>query len=409
MSRLYLSEEGMVIPTLCEELTSKRRARKILQLPNTHSNARLFISAYAYPGTNWLLHVSVNQVEIESILPSPPSIFHWYEAPVPAGLLRDGENQFEFWTDAPAMNAWALALEGGFDQPNSQISSDGGLTWRNHHMGYLNATRGEYLVRVRLNEDQDPFPPAWIPEDSSSPYLKDLLQRIPQSICHEQTQLKQVRSLASWISTSWEYCPSTNATQYTPWDIDTILAWGKSKQGHNGRLPIVMCVQYGVAFMSACQALGLQARAAVFTENITGLNGHFAAEVWFPDYNKWVYVDPNIDLLFFKDDIPLSVPEIRTLIPDLSPYFSFGPGLDYQLRNPLIQPFIDQYPRGAFMKHRSLWWRADFLSSPTFCPPGHGSLCYSEIGLVWERKDLDDGMAMFPYFGDEEYFDAPPI
>jgi hypothetical protein len=35
MSKLYLTETGRVIPTLCEELTTFRRARKRLRLPAT--------------------------------------------------------------------------------------------------------------------------------------------------------------------------------------------------------------------------------------------------------------------------------------------------------------------------------------------------------------------------------------
>ena len=35
MSQLYLSESGRVVPTLCEELTTYRRTRKLLHLPPT--------------------------------------------------------------------------------------------------------------------------------------------------------------------------------------------------------------------------------------------------------------------------------------------------------------------------------------------------------------------------------------
>ncbi len=408
MSKLYFTENGMAVPTLCEELTCFRHARKSLHLPPTRHPARLFLSAYAYPGTTYPLQIAINGNPLPPLQPSSLAVFHWYEVPLPANLLKPGENWFEFWTDSTAMNAWSLALEGGAQGAGSQISADGGKTWRNHHMGYLNASCGEYLVRVRLEEGEDPEPPAWTPEDPGCPALTALRRLLPGAALEDRPAIERVRALSAWISTAWEYRSSAKAAQYAPWDIETILAWGQAKRGHNSQLPIVMCVHYGVAFVTACQAAGLAARAAVFTQNVTGFYGHFTAEVWLPEFKKWVYVDPNADALVYKDGLPLSIPETRRLRPDLGRYVSWGPGLNYQLSNPEMKDFTANYAAAPFMDHRSLWWRADFLSNPQYSPPGHGSLCYCETGLVWEKKDLDEGMAMFPYFGDEDYFNAPP-
>ncbi len=408
MSQLYYSENGMVVPTLCEELTCYRHALKILRLPPTRHAARLFLSAYAYPGTPYPLHIAINGNPLPPLQPSTLAVFHWYEIPLPAGLLRPGENLFEFWTDATAMNAWSLALEGGAQGSGSQLSTDGGKTWRSHHLGYLNAACGEYLVRVRLEEGQDPEPPAWTPEDPNSAALKALRRLLPAAALEDRPALERVRALAAWISAAWEYRSSAKAAQYAPWDIETILAWGQARRGHDGQVPIVMCVHYGVAFVTACQAAGLAARAAVFTQNVTGFYGHFTAEVWLPEFNKWVYVDPNADALAFKDGLPLSIAEVRRLRPDLGRYVAWGPGIRFQANNPEMKDFVSNYDAAPFMDHRSLWWRADFLSNPQYSPPGHGSLCYCETGLVWEKKDLEGGMAMFPYFGDEDYFNAPP-
>ncbi len=49
MSRLYHSEKGYVLPTLCEELTRYRRARKVLHLPGTSEPATLYVLARAWP------------------------------------------------------------------------------------------------------------------------------------------------------------------------------------------------------------------------------------------------------------------------------------------------------------------------------------------------------------------------
>jgi hypothetical protein len=354
------------------------------------------------------LKVSVNCHELPPIFAIPPVVFHWYEVKVPAAHLKEGSNVFELWSDSEAMNAWGLAIEPGIAEPSSQVSHDGGKTWRSHHMGYQNAIRGEYLIRLRLEEGQDSPPPAWIPEDPSWETLKSIRERLPAAALAPVPTLDRVKALSTWVASAWEYRSSAVAAQYAPWDLETILAWGKAKKGHNGQVPVVMCVHYGVAFVTACQVAGIAARAAVFTENVTGANGHFTAEVWLPEHNKWIFVDPNMDVLVFKNGSPLSIPEIRPLRPNLSSYLYFGPGFENQKANPVLEPFLAPYANFAWMNHRSIWWRADFLSNPHFSPPGHGALCYCETGLVWEDKDLDDGCAMFPYFGNEAYFETPP-
>ncbi len=72
------------------------------------------------------------------------------------------------------MNAWSLAIEAGHPNPHSYVSDDGGRTWRNRKMAYLNILSGEYVVRMRLGEGEDPPPPAMVWEDPENPRLKHL-------------------------------------------------------------------------------------------------------------------------------------------------------------------------------------------------------------------------------------------
>ncbi len=414
MSKLFYTEDGLAIQTQGEELTRYRHARKDLELPATLFSARLFFSAYAHPGSESPLHILVNGHTLPPVQPRLPvqssllQNYYWYEVELPAAYLAVGRNTFEFWSNSQAMNSWGLALEPGHAEPASFLSNDSGRTWRNHHMGHLNILRGEYLVRVRVEEGNDLEPPVWTSEDPLNESLVSIRTRLPQGAVVSGTTLERVRILATWIASAWEYRASVQAAQYAPWDMETILSWGKSKSGHCGRLPVVMCVHYGVAFVTACQAAGLQARAAVFTENINGGNGHFCAEVWMPEYGKWVFVDPNFDIMLFRDSVPLSIPEIRALMPEHGSFIRYGPGYEYQRSNHIMEGALAVYANFSWMTHRSLWWRADFLSNPQFSPPSHGALAYCETGLVWEEKELYAGFAMFPCFGSDAYFSMPP-
>jgi hypothetical protein len=409
MSRLHFSEGGHVVPTLCEELTTYRRARKVLELPPTAQPGTLCILARPYTQSGPPLRLAVNGTTISPISPIPNERYRWYDVPVEHSLLKPGANTFEFWTDTTAMTGWSLAMEAGHAEPKSFISDDGGSTWRNERMGYLNVLRGEYVVRIRLAEGDDAPPPTMIWENPDNPRVESLRRILPAEALKPGPRLTQVRAMTAWLSSSWEHTNSRRASVYAPWDAETILAWGAAKEGHNGRRPIAMCVHYAAAFVSCCQAVGIPARCAVVQGTIHGADGHFIAEVWFEDCGKWVMVDPNTDAILWKDGVPLSVSEIQQAGSDLSGLVEWGPGNEYQMGFPHMAEFINNsFLQGAFIRHRSIWPRADFLSHPEFSPPGHGSLAYCETSLVWEKRDLERGLVMFPYYGEAAYFDDPP-
>jgi hypothetical protein len=412
MSRVYHSETGKVVPLLCEELTSYRRARKTLHLPNTDEPAELFVLARSYPDNELPLRVAANGTELPSISPDPQGGYRWYKSSISPSVLVPGANEFEFWTDGGAMNGWSLAIENGHRNPASLVTTDGGATWRDEAMGYLNVSRGEYVVRVRLSEGRDPPPPSMTWEDFQHPRLERIRQMLPSGAFRGPI-LDRVRVLTSWICTQWKFrCTRDGGVIYAPWDVETIIAWGRAEAGHAGREPIVMCVHYGVALVSCCMAAGIPARCAVFTGSINSEDGHFTAEVWFEELGKWVMVDPTLDAILLKEGMPLSVSEIRQAGPELEALIAWGPGYDFQLKNKnsLIGSWFSRvFANGVCFRHRSIWPRTDFLTHPEFTPGAHGWTSYCETDLVWETGDLRQGFGMFPYFADEGYFDAPPV
>ncbi|NKB66906.1 MAG: hypothetical protein GKR89_07595 [Candidatus Latescibacteria bacterium] len=409
MSRLYLSEEGRVIPSLCEELTRFRRARKELVLPHTAAPAKLYILARPYAATSGSLYLTVNGREVEPIAPEPAGAYRWWETVVPAELLKEGINHIELWCDSTAMGGWSLGLEASHAQPHSWLSDDGGGTWRNSRMGYLNAVGGEYVVRLRLQEGTDPLPPPVVFEQPDDVRLTALRQALPQAALEKRPDLERVRILSAWLAESWEHTNSARGFPYAPWDAETIIAWGGARQGHNGQRPVAMCVHYAVALASACQAVGLAARCAALTGSLHGSDGHFVTEVWLDEWAKWVMVDPNSDAICWRQGVPLSLEEIQPLGGGVEGLIEWGRGTAFQRTFPHMVEFIrDNLARGVCFGCRSVWYRADFLGRSELSPPGHGSLVYCETGLVWQAGDQARGFGMFPYFAAPAYFSAPP-
>ena len=408
MSRLFYSEEGRVLPSLCEELTVFRRARKTLALPATAAPASLYILARCYPDNDKPLHLQINGGEVVPLAPQRRGVYAWHEVKVAAGRLLAGDNQFELWTETAAMNGWSLAIEPG-SATGSALSDDGGKTWRRQRMAYLNVVPGEYVVRVRLAEGEDPPPPAMVWEKRQHPRVESLRRLLPAVAAGSGPALERVRALSAWLASSWEHTNSARAHLYSPWDAETVLAWGPAQAGHNGKRPIAMCVHYAAVLVSCAQAAGIPARCAVLTEAVNGANGHFVAEVWVDELEKWIVVDPNSDALFVEDGVPMSMAQIQARGTDLRGVIEYGPGSAFQRTFPHMVGFLrDNLEKGLCFGLRSVWYRSDLLSRPELSPPGHGSLSYCETGLVWEQRDLERGMGMFPHFGDGAYFDGPP-
>jgi hypothetical protein len=409
MSRLYHSEEGRVMPSLCEELSTFRRARKHLGLPATGAPAQLWILARSHPENGAPLHVRLNGADVADVVSQKPGAYQWECVDVPPEALREGTNTVELWTDTTGFTGWSLALEAGHPVPASELSDDGGDTWRGAAMGYLNAVLAEYVVRIRLGEGEDDAPGPVVWEDRSHPRVASLRARLPEAATGDAPVLERVRALASWLASTWEHTGSNRAESYAPWDAETLLAWGAAQVGHNGKRPIAMCVHYAAALTSAAQAVGIAARCAVLIEAPNGGAGHFVTEIWEPDLGRWVVVDPNADALFVKDGVPMTMSEIQAAGTGIGRHIDYGPGSAFQKSFPHIVEFCrDNLEKGLCFGHRSVWHRADLLSTPWLSPPGHGSLAYCETGLVWERRDLDRGFGMFPTFGDAAWFDAPP-
>lgn len=412
MTKLYHTESGHSLPNLAEELTTFRRARKVLTLPPTSSPASLYFIARSHEGTKLPLHISVNGTTLPPV--PPQQAWHtWYEVPIDFGLLQAGDNVLEFWTDSTAMNSWALGLEAGHADPNSYVSDDSGRTWRNHHMAYLNVVRAEYVVRVRLAEGQDPAPPPMVFNDPDDPRLESLRAIMPpQALDRSLPKLERLRAISTWLASSWEHTPAAPGLGVinSPWDPETVLAWAPGQCGHNGLRPTANCIFYGVAFANAAQAIGVPARCAIFAGKPGKADGHFTAEYWSEEHQKWAMVDPNFDDFFLRDGVPLSVSELQVLGSNLEDVTERGPGAESQRPNQRVHRWFDSHERRArSFESRMVWYRADQLTRPEFSPPAHGGGgAYTETGIVWEVSDKDT-WPMFPFFGSKDYFDAPPV
>lgn len=74
---------------------------------------------------------------------------NWHEVPVPADVLRAGDNQVVIAAAKPD-HRWLVYIEPSASPDRSAVSHDGGLTWDNDRLGRDGNLNGEYLVRLNL-------------------------------------------------------------------------------------------------------------------------------------------------------------------------------------------------------------------------------------------------------------------
>lgn len=415
MSRLFHSESGRVMHLLSEELTRRRRARKVFHLPpGVECGGTLYVFAKARAGRRIPLQVAVNGTGLTAE-PIEALYLSWYLVPVPAGVLVGGENVVELWSDNVAMDGWMLGIEGRPENPDSALSLDGGRTWQSERMSIHHCLRGEYVVRLRLDDPslRDPTPPAMAWENPEHPLLEELRRLIPSDIRDQPDAWRRARRLATWVCGQWRYGSDRGhgieINEYCPWDPMTILAWRRAEFGQYQPNPVAFCVHFGVVYTMSALAVGIPARCVCGTAStLARKSGHFISEVWMERWANWCHVDPMCDFAFIQDDVPLSTDEVSRLSrAAAAKVLDRGPGLD---REPVERQdaWASAYGCGECFRHWAVWARNDFFSRPDLTPPAHGACHYCETNWVWADDGTDADTAMFPYHASAGKLAAPP-
>jgi hypothetical protein len=409
MSKLFYTESGKTIHLVNEEVSARRRVRKVFQLPRkVASGGTLYVYAAPHPGCNVPLQVAVNGQPFK-LDPGPTSYLHWFRLPVSAKALQGGKNAVELWCDRVAMDGWVLGLEGGHAKPTSWLSLDSGKSWQNHQMGLHQRMTGEYVLRLRLDDPAlcDDPPAARVWEDRDCALFEEFRRLIPAPVQSIKDHWKRACRLSSWVFQQWTYRNTSTGVDYAPWDPLTILSWGKSARGHALANPVVMCVHYGVVFTAAALAVGIPSRNVCSTSELDRGSGHFISEVWMEKWGKWCAVDPTADLVYVKDGVPLSTAELYPNRDSFPSLLVRGTAFAKLTDDPRLR-FDESLRNPEVYKYWSAWPRNDYLSHPELTPPSHGATAYVESDWLWQRPADGYDLGMFPHVLGLEALQEPP-
>ena len=144
----------------------------------------------------------------------------------------------------------------------------------------------------------------------NNPYLKELRTEynLDQLIAGQTHDLDKIKLILDWTSKQWEHDGSN-----TPSKQDALTILKEAREGKQFR-----CVEYGIVATAALNSIGMHARTLGLktrdVEKVMRGAGHVVSEVYSEELGKWIYIDPQFNILPTLNGTPLNGVEFREAI-----------------------------------------------------------------------------------------------
>jgi len=134
-----------------------------------------------------------------------------------------------------------------------------------------------------------------------------------------QSDFEKVLKVQSWVNSRWEHDGENK-----PEKNDAYFILKEAEKGEKFR-----CVEYSLVASECLRALGFKVRnVGLMTKDINEVNtgaGHVVNEVYIPDLKKWVFIDPQYDIIAIANGIPLNAVELQKVIAYNEPFEIVNP------------------------------------------------------------------------------------
>ena len=138
-------------------------------------------------------------------------------------------------------------------------------------------------------------------------YLRELKNEynIELLVNGEKSDIDKIKSILDWTSRQWEHNGSNNPTKQ---DALTILK--EAQEGKRFR-----CVEYGIVATAALNSVGIPARTLGLktrdVEKVMRGAGHVVSEVYSKELDKWIFIDPQFNIIPTLNGYPLNGVEFQ--------------------------------------------------------------------------------------------------
>ncbi|MCC7245825.1 MAG: transglutaminase domain-containing protein [Saprospiraceae bacterium] len=123
-----------------------------------------------------------------------------------------------------------------------------------------------------------------------------------------KSDFERVLKIQSWVQSRWAH-DSDNR----PEKNDALYILQEAEKGRRFR-----CVEYSIVAEQCLKSLGFRVRGlGLMARDISEVQsgaGHVANEVYLNDLQKWVFIDPQFDVMTTKNGVPMNAVELQNCI-----------------------------------------------------------------------------------------------
>ncbi|MEL7586159.1 MAG: transglutaminase-like domain-containing protein [Prolixibacteraceae bacterium] len=133
-------------------------------------------------------------------------------------------------------------------------------------------------------------------------YLRELKNKYNLQLIAdgEISDIGKIKNILDWTNRQWEHNGSNNPTKQ---DALTIL-----KEAHEGKQ--FRCVEYGIVATAALNSIGIPARTLGLktrdVEKVMRGAGHVVTEAYSEELDKWIFIDPQFNIIPVLNGYPLN-------------------------------------------------------------------------------------------------------
>jgi hypothetical protein len=175
----------------------------------------------------------------------------------------------------------------------------------------VNITPAQKITEIEfLDEESSQDLQFYYSDTLGNLYLKELRQnyRLDTLTSNLPDEIEKIKTILHWSSSQWEHNGSNS-----PSKSDALTILKEAKFGKRFR-----CVEYGILASASLNSIGFRARVlALKTRDVGKVKfgaGHVVTEVYSQENSKWIFIDPQMDIMPTLKGIPLNAVEFQNAI-----------------------------------------------------------------------------------------------
>lgn len=169
-----------------------------------------------------------------------------------------------------------------------------------------------------ISYSQEPQNPLFVfqySDTTANEFLKELRSsyRIDKLVAEDNTEFEKIKSILDWTNSRWSHNGSNS-----PSKSDALTILKEAKEGKQFR-----CVEYGIVAAAAMNSIGIPARTLGLksrdVEKVRSGAGHVVTEAYSKELGKWIFMDPQMNIIPVLNGVPLNGVEFQREIYNKNP------------------------------------------------------------------------------------------